>query len=56
MVSIFWFIHMLIPYILPAAKSIASECFAHEIWLFLSMFLLKGAIVICQFIYKFGEN
>ena len=56
MVSIFWFIHMLIPYILPAAKSITSECFAYEIWLFLSMFLLIGAIVICQFIYKFGEN
>ena len=56
MVSIFWFIHMLIPYILPAAKSITSECFAYEIWLFLSMFLLIGAIVICQFIYKFGKN
>ena len=53
---IFWFIHMLIPYILPAAKSITSECFAYEIWLFLSMFLLIGAIVICQFIYKFGKN
>ena len=42
MVSIFWLMHMLIPYILPAAKSITSEFFAYEIWLFLSMFLLIG--------------